>query len=311
MIVLSYNVEKSILRVLREINKLGVKIFVIDDKSKDKSKLLIEDFIQSNNKIELIENKKNLGAGASLKKALIYADSKNFDVFIKVDGDDQFLINDIESIYNLLLNEDYDFIKSNRFWSDGIVGKIPFHRLVGNIIATLMMHISTGTNKLYDPLNGLFGGNISIIKFLDSRYYPKRYGYPFFFITESINNYLKIFQFNNTIKYADEKSNLKTLRVFLTLLSITLRSFLNKIKFKTTKDTLQFSAFLDIVFILFSILFIFSFGKTFSYYFIPYNDGNQGQWLIIGLFFLFSSVFIFNKSFKIESITKNKNIYIK
>ena len=97
------------------------------------------------------------------------------------------------------------------------MGKIPLHRLIGNLVATLMMHIGTGTNILYDPLNGLFAGKIAILNYLDSKIYPKRYGYPFYFASVSVNNYLSVYQINNTIKYADEESNLKTFRVLFTI----------------------------------------------------------------------------------------------
>jgi glycosyltransferase involved in cell wall biosynthesis len=280
IIVLSYNVEKFILEVLKDLEIFKTKVFVIDDKSKDNSENVIKKFIEGSENFELIINEKNIGAGASLKKAMQYAQNKNFSYFIKIDGDGQFLVNDVKKIFDLIKSENYDFIKSNRFWSSGIVGKIPLHRLVGNLLATLMMHIGTGTNILYDPLNGLFAGNISILNYLDSKIYPKRYGYPFYFASVSVNNYLSVYQINNTIKY------------------------------KSSKDKLQFSAFLDIICILFNLLFFYALIKTFSYYFVSFDDGNQGQWFIISLFFLFSSIYCFIKSFKIESELKNINISI-
>lgn len=310
IIVLSYNVEKFILEVLKDLEIFKTKVFVIDDKSKDNSENVIKKFIESSENFELIKNEKNIGAGASLKKAMQYAQNKNFSYFIKIDGDGQFLVNDVKKIFDLIKSENYDFIKSNRFWSSGIVGKIPLHRLVGNLVATLMMHIGTGTNILYDPLNGLFAGKIAILNYLDSKIYPKRYGYPFYFASVSVNNYLSVYQINNTIKYADEKSNLKTFRVLFTLLRITITSFFKKIKYKSSKDKLQFSAFLDIICILFNLLFFYALIKTFSYYFVSFDDGNQGQWFIISLFFLFSSIYCFIKSFKIESELKNINISI-
>ena len=309
ILVLAYNVENYIEKVINELLDLELQIFVIDDKSKDNTKNILQSINNKSNKsIEIIENRKNIGAGESLKKLITLAKKSKFDFFIKVDGDGQFLIEDVKKIYDISKKQEFDFIKSNRFWSDGIIGKIPFHRLVGNLIATLMMQVSTGTSMLFDPLNGLFGGKTDLVNYLDSRMYPKRYGYPFFFSVVSTNNYLKICQLNNTIKYADEKSNLKTLRVFFILMRITISSYFIKIKFKITKDLLQFSAFLDIVFIMFFVLFLYTIGKTFSYHFISFNDGNQGQWLILSVAFLFSSIFCFIKSFNIESVFKNENI---
>ena len=39
-------------------------------------------------------------------------------------------------------------------------GKIPRRRYFGNLFATIMLQFISGTNKLYDPLNGLFGINV-------------------------------------------------------------------------------------------------------------------------------------------------------
>ena len=199
ILVLAYNVENYIEKVINELLDLELQIFVIDDKSKDNTKNILQSFNNKSNKnIEIIENKKNIGAGESLKKLITLAKKNKFDFFIKVDGDGQFLIEDVKKIYDISKKQEFDFIKSNRFWSDGIIGKIPFHRLVGNLIATLMMQISTGTSMLFDPLNGLFGGKTELVNYL-GRMYPKRYGYPFFFSVVSNNNYLKICQLNNTI----------------------------------------------------------------------------------------------------------------
>ena len=45
----------------------------------------------------------------------------------------------------------------------------------------MFLQITTGTNKLYDPLNGLFAISTLIISETDFKHYPKRYGYPYYF----------------------------------------------------------------------------------------------------------------------------------
>ena len=40
-------------------------------------------------------------------------------------------------------------------------------------ISDFVLQISSGTNKLYDPLNGLFGTSLKIINYLDDKNYPK------------------------------------------------------------------------------------------------------------------------------------------
>ena len=69
------------------------------------------------------------------------------------------------------------------------------------------MQISTGTSKLYDPLNGLFGISTNILKHLDSKIL-KRYGYPYFITLSAINNNFKTYQINNVVEYKNEKLDL-------------------------------------------------------------------------------------------------------
>ena len=71
-----------------------------------------------------------------------------FVFVIKVDGDNQFKLDDINKIIKLYEDKNYDFIKSNRFWENGIEGKIPRNRYFGNLFATIMLQFISGTNKL-------------------------------------------------------------------------------------------------------------------------------------------------------------------
>ena len=55
----------------------------------------------------------------------------------------------------------------------GIEGKIPREDIFGNLFATIMLQFVSGTNKLYDPLNGLFGINVKVLNFINKKVYPK------------------------------------------------------------------------------------------------------------------------------------------
>ena len=49
-----------------------------------------------------MDNDKNLGAGESLKKLINYLSKKNYDFLIKVDGDGQFIAEDVEKIIQIV-----------------------------------------------------------------------------------------------------------------------------------------------------------------------------------------------------------------
>lgn len=308
--VLAYNEEVYLQDVLEQLEKLNLDIYIVNDCSTDSTGDILNKF-QDNKNISVINNKKNLGAGESTRLLIEKAKNNSKDFLIKVDGDGQFSISDIEKIIYLYIKENYEFIKSNRFWHDGIVGKIPKIRFFGNIFATLLMHVASGTNKLYDPLNGLFGVSTNIISNLNTRLYPKRYGYPFFITVSAVLNRYNTFQINNTVSYRDEKSNLNSIKVFFTLFKLTIYFYVNKIKLKKLEAKFQKSAFFDYLSI---TLFVFLVSTliyfTLITFFLENSFIRSSNLLLIIIFIFVSSIYFFSKAFSEEKKFRNSLIKI-
>ena len=308
--VLAYNEEVYLQSVLEQLEKLNLDIYIVNDCSTDSTGIILSKF-EDNKNISIINNKKNFGAGESTRILIECAKNNSKDFLIKVDGDGQFSISDVEKIIDLYINKNYEFIKSNRFWREGIVGKIPKIRFFGNIFATLLMQVASGTNKLYDPLNGLFGVSTNILNALNTRFYPKRYGYPYFITVAAVLHNFKTFQINNVVSYRDEKSNLNSIKVFFTLLKLTILFYLNKLKSKKIEAKLQRSAFFD-------YLFIFSFGlllNTLIYFilitFILEKSFIRSSNLLLVIIFLFvTTIYFFSKAFNEEIKFRNSLIKI-
>jgi len=68
VIMSSYNSEKfireSILSILNQSHK-DFELIIIDDCSKDRSLIIARQYREGDNRIKIIENKKNIGAGES------------------------------------------------------------------------------------------------------------------------------------------------------------------------------------------------------------------------------------------------------
>ena len=292
LLILAYNEEKKIGDLVTKFSKSFKKIIVINDASTDSTNDILNHLLQQNNNLNIITNEKNLGAGKSFSigvDAFLRTDCENL---IKIDGDGQFSDEDIIRINSLLQNHEYSYIRCDRFWSDGIKGKIPNIRFLGNSIASLLIKFSTGIWNLNDPLNGLYGMKRSVLIKFDLPRLFYRYGYPYF-----ISNYcaymgysenIKIAQIKNTITYGDEQSNLNPFKMLFKLPYFTIKNFYVKIKFKLRYSSLQVSGLLDII----SNIFLFS--STFSlirFIQIRYfeSEGPQGSWYI--LFLLFTVLF--------------------
>jgi dolichol-phosphate mannosyltransferase len=306
--VLAYNVDSYIENVIKEIIELEYKVYVLDDNSSDKT-LEVLDKYKNHQNLNILTNNKNRGAGYSLRKIIKQVKNDGYEFLIKVDGDGQFVINDIKKIIELHKEDNYEFIKSNRFWKDGIKGSIPRKRFVGNIFATVLTQAVTGTNKIYDPLNGLFGISLKIEQYLDDKRYPKRYGYPYFFTLAAVHYDFKIYQINNTVIYDDQSSNLNSLKVLITLTKLSIRFYLLKIKKKRTIAQFQRSAFFDILFIgglcLSLTLFIW---LLFILFFSSTTIIQPGNLLLLNFISILITSLFFSASYKEEKNIRNKNI---
>ena len=307
--ILAYNEESHIENVLNEILTLKKDVYVLNDSSTDKTMKILEKMNISKN-FTIINNLKNEGAGNSTLKLIETIKNDGFDFVVKVDGDNQFKLEDINKIIKLHEDNDYDFIKSNRFWERGIEGKIPRRRYFGNLFATIMLQFISGTNKLYDPLNGLFGINVKVLNFINKKVYPKRYGYPFYFSGLSVISFFKVFQINNVVSYGSEKSNLSSIRMFFTLIRLTFHFLILKIKNKMLIGKYQRSAFLDSVFLFFLILnFIVFLRFVLIFTSIQiFNSSFVGSWALILLLISFFTIFLFIESFKEEKSIRSEYI---
>ena len=303
--VLAYNVERYIEDVLNELIKINEKIFIIDDCSSDNTVEIIKKY-EKEFSINLIENHKNIGAGASTKKLIDIAKNSGYEMLIKVDGDGQFKKEDISKIVHLTKNTNYKFIKCNRFWKGGITGKIPKKRFFGNLLATIFLQFTTGTNKIFDPLNGLFGVSTSILEHLDTKNYPNRYGYPYYISLAAIINEFETIQINNVIDYKDQKSKLNSFNVLLIIIKLSIIFYFKKIKLKKSIGVYQRSAFLDLCFI---FIFLINLSMIFQLFYITFFANtsiiNAGNLLFLIIFFTLIDLIIFISSFKEERNIRN------
>ena len=303
--VLSFNTEKYILKVLEDLKVLKCPIVIIDDSSKDNSLGVVKNFKKENPDIhcEIIENKSNKGAGHSCRELIKHCKDAGHKYMVKVDGDDQFDIEDIKKIILKLETQKYDFIKSNRFWSGGITGDIPKIRYFGNLIATQFLHFATGSNKIYDPLNGLFGIKTEIYESLNDKKYPKRYGYPFYITSQAILNDYPSLQINNRIKYSDQESNIKPLKLLFSLIRLTFFFNRKKYQLKKVNFKLHKSLFYEVVFRFFLFIELLLIVRFILGYFttIPVFQTNIAGWGILVVIFASLTVFIYSVSFNLEN----------
>ena len=310
LLILAYNEEKKIKEVVEKYIEKFVKVIVVNDCSKDSSSYILEELDATHDNLSIITNKKNVGAGKSFEIGLKEFVKLDCEYLIKIDGDDQFNSSDVDRLLELVINEDYDYIKCDRFWASGIDGKIPFVRYLGNAFASFLIKFATGNWKINDALNGLFLISNKIAKDFSLPKLFNRYGYPFY-LNSYVSNYaisndILIAQYRNIVSYRDEKSNLNPVTMFFKLIYYVIKNHFTKIKLKVRVSDLQISAIFDIFSI---IMLVNTFYSVYKFISIRYFDmrGPQGTWFVVFLIFLILFVSILTLSQIQESkINKRK-----
>ena len=102
LVVLAYNEELNIENTINNLYDEFDELIIVNDCSKDRTLEIINKFSKDYQKIKILNNEKNFGAGKSLQIAFDYI-LNNYpekpDV-IKIDGDGQFLREDAIRIEN-------------------------------------------------------------------------------------------------------------------------------------------------------------------------------------------------------------------
>lgn len=120
----AFNEEKPIVDVIKKSLNYVDKVIVYDDGSSD----LTSESAKNAGAI-VIKHDKNMGKGYAMKSLFKYARDADADVVVTIDGDGQFLPEQIESLIKPILENNYDIVIGNRFSDDK---EMPSYRKAGN-----------------------------------------------------------------------------------------------------------------------------------------------------------------------------------
>lgn len=109
VLIPSFNEERTIGWLVAAVREYGYNVIVIDDGSQDKTAKLARD-----NGAEVIVNERNLGKGASLRKAFESLRQKDYEGVVIMDGDGQHLPEDLVHFVDLFKAERPGIIVGNR-----------------------------------------------------------------------------------------------------------------------------------------------------------------------------------------------------
>ena len=120
----AFNEEKPIVDVIKKSLKYVDQVIVCDDGSLD----LTAEQAKIAGAI-VIKHEKNMGKGDAMKSLFKYAKDVGADAMVTIDGDGQFLAEQIPSLLQPILDNSYDVVIGNRFSNDR---EMPSYRKIGN-----------------------------------------------------------------------------------------------------------------------------------------------------------------------------------
>lgn len=122
----AFNEAKVIGRVISKTLQFVDQVIVVDDGSTDDTLLVAQ---KAGAKV--IHHEENLGKGAALKSIFQFAKNSSADILVTIDGDGQFLPEEIPNLINSLKNNNSDIVIGYRFENKN---EIPKYREIGNKI---------------------------------------------------------------------------------------------------------------------------------------------------------------------------------
>ena len=142
----AFNEASKISEVVADAKKYVNEVVVCDDGSTDSTASAAE-----NSGAYVIKHHKNEGKGSAMKSLFKYALRSQADVIVTIDGDGQFLPNEIEKLCKPIISGVSDVVIGYRFDDDG--REIPSYRKIGNKFLDQLSNVSSNVS-LRDTQSG-------------------------------------------------------------------------------------------------------------------------------------------------------------
>lgn len=235
LVIPAYNEEKLIKPTLENIPACVDKAYVIDDKSTDNMAQVVKDIAKKDQRIELIQHKKNSGPGQSIITGYQASSKDNYDIAVVVGGDYQMPYDEITKIIDPVIDGEADYAKGNRFlYWDKTRTKMPRLRIFANLLITAITKIASGYYKIMDVVDGYTAITKEAIDIVDWDKAWKKYGYPMDFLIQ-LNIYgLRVKDVPRTPVYleGERQSQIKGLHYAIKVSPMLIRGFFYRLIYK-------------------------------------------------------------------------------
>lgn len=213
---------EQLVEIINFMNRTGYdyEIIVIDDKSRDNTFGLVNEFLKNSMNIILLKNEKNFGKGYTVRKGINRATG---EIIIFMDGDLTFFANEISRFIDKIINENYDVVIGSRRHKDTkfILGinSFPyiFFRHLQGVIFNLFVRMLTKLSILDTQCGFKAFKRETALKIIKDCHI-NRFSFDIELLVNAKNLDKKISEIAITLKYSDVKDS--TMNFFDILKSI-------------------------------------------------------------------------------------------
>jgi glycosyltransferase involved in cell wall biosynthesis len=164
VVVPAFNEEALVGEVIRTLPALVDRVFVVDDCSTDGTARVVEALGDA--RVVLLRTPRNLGVGGATVVGYRAALAAGADIVVKMDGDAQMPPDALPALLDAIVERGADYAKGNRFLHVELVHRMPFERILGNVILTFLTKLASGYWHVFDPQNGYTAVRASALRIL-------------------------------------------------------------------------------------------------------------------------------------------------
>ena len=178
VVVPAYNEETQIGKVIETMPDYVDKIVIVDDASPDKTVDTVKRYMDSSDRIVLIEHSNNQGVGGAIVSGYKWARDNGIDVAVVMAGDGQMDPDDLPAILKPVVNGTADYSKGNRLFFGDAWNMIPHYRYLGNSFLSLATKIASGYWHIADSQSGYTAISLRALNRINLDGIYKTYGMP-------------------------------------------------------------------------------------------------------------------------------------
>lgn len=228
VVVPCFRVGEHIIDVVTGALKHAGRVICIDDACPQFSGKKVEAHF-TDERVSVLYHDTNQGVGGAVKTGYRAALAEGFEVIIKLDGDGQMDPAQIPVLASPLLGQRADYAKGNRFFELEYLHGMPWLRLFGNTMLSLLSKVSSGYWRILDPTNGYTAIHASALTRLPLEKISNRYFFESDMLFRLNIARAVVLDIPMPARYGSEITSLKVHHIFLPFAFGHARNFFKRI----------------------------------------------------------------------------------